>query len=417
MKTGIGAANGLSKQPFDRWFRYPAGFSEESLSACFAATKLQPGDLLIDPFAGVGTTGVHSAHLGAKFVGIEVHPLVAELASIKFSKPEPTSSLSRIANQVVSNLPSCSVDDEQPLIKRCFSPAVLEKLVAMREAINQLQDDPFHLHLKWCLLGILRDCASVKTAWPYQRPSVARLPRSSDPCRAFLHRADFMEHDLYSTSLEETGSIYTGDSRHSDTWALALGGASGNTVVSSPPYLNNFDYADATRLELYFSGLARSWREMTTIVRSEMVVATTQQSKKSTATAAKAALRARCPLTADKIEELSISLENERRKRRNGKQYELVLPSYFADLVSVLANIRDFTYHGARVALVLGDSAPYGVYVNTPELLAGAATEIGFSCMESRLLRHRGLRWAKNGTRHSVPLSEKMIVLCSPGRL
>ena len=42
-----------------------------------------------------------------------------------------------------------------------------------------------------------------------------------------------------------------GDSRVPEAWeSIAPGTAKG--CVSSPPYLNNFDYADATRLELYF---------------------------------------------------------------------------------------------------------------------------------------------------------------------
>ena len=55
---------------------------------------------------------------------------------------------------------------------------------------------------------------------------------------------------------------------------------------SSPPYLNNFDYADATRLELYFWGPVASWKEMCESVRSGMLVATTQQTRQAVARAA-----------------------------------------------------------------------------------------------------------------------------------
>lgn len=36
-------------------------------------------------------------------------------------------------------------------------------------------------------------------------------------------------------------------------------------LITSPPYLNNYDYADRTRLEMYFFGWAHSWRDITEV--------------------------------------------------------------------------------------------------------------------------------------------------------
>ena len=38
-------------------------------------------------------------------------------------------------------------------------------------------------------------------------------------------------------------------------------------VVTSPPYANNYDYADATRLEMTFWGEVRSWGDLHGAVR------------------------------------------------------------------------------------------------------------------------------------------------------
>ena len=46
-------------------------------------------------------------------------------------------------------------------------------------------------------------------------------------------------------------------------------------VVTSPPYLNNFDFAEMTRMYLYFWGIASSWREITTRIRTRLIVNTT----------------------------------------------------------------------------------------------------------------------------------------------
>jgi DNA modification methylase len=40
----------------------------------------KPGDLVLDPFAGSGTTGVVALRLGRSFIGIELSPEYAEMA-------------------------------------------------------------------------------------------------------------------------------------------------------------------------------------------------------------------------------------------------------------------------------------------------------------------------------------------------
>ena len=45
--------------------------------------------------------------------------------------------------------------------------------------------------------------------------------------------------------------------------------------MTSPPYLNNFDFAEMARMELYFGRVAESWREITDLVRSKLFARTT----------------------------------------------------------------------------------------------------------------------------------------------
>lgn len=49
-----------------------------------------PGDLVLDPFAGSGTTGVACKMLGRRFIGIEIDPGFARMAAARLdSTPEP----------------------------------------------------------------------------------------------------------------------------------------------------------------------------------------------------------------------------------------------------------------------------------------------------------------------------------------
>src|SRR5260370_10722154 len=93
--------NGPSrKRPFDRWFRYPAGFAPETLDRCFEAARIRRGELLVDPFAGVATTATSGIAHGVRFRGIEVHPLIADVGSLKLTRPDARISLVAAVKQI-----------------------------------------------------------------------------------------------------------------------------------------------------------------------------------------------------------------------------------------------------------------------------------------------------------------------------
>ena len=48
-------------------------------------------------------------------------------------------------------------------------------------------------------------------------------------------------------------------------------------AFTSPPYLNNYDYADRARLELYFLGWASSWDEISDKIRKKLIVSCSHQ--------------------------------------------------------------------------------------------------------------------------------------------
>jgi hypothetical protein len=410
-QRGIGSVYGTSRErAYDRWFRYPAGFSPEALHLAVAAVGPARGALVVDPFFGAGTAS--SALAGSAVVGIEAHPLIAELAATKLARPPgPADGLRRAAHALVAMADGATGDTEaeHTLVRRCFDWAVLERLVAMRDALDTGSRSPWRRYLRWALLGTLRDVASVKVGWPYQRPAVDREAPHGDPRARLLERAEMIAKDL-EHEVRPRGRVVCGDARSARTWRRAASTGRFDGCITSPPYLNNFDYADATRLELYFLGTVSSWGQMCDEVRSGMVVATTQQSGRRHAHRALARLRQYESIYRE-VAELTTLLGVERGRRARGKEYDQVLPAYFADLARVLVHLRANSARGARAAWLIGDSAPYGVHVDTPRLVGALARDVGFALVDDVVVRSRGLRWRTNGSRHQVPLSERLITL------
>jgi hypothetical protein len=455
LPLGVGRRHGTSASvPFDRWFRYPAGFASDYVATLLDKLSLPEGQVLVDPFAGSAVSGTAARTRGLGFHGVEAHPLVAELGRLKVQAPgssglegdglpnrgTPVPATASIlgsadrtadpdrappgledtaaevavrAKELLATAPDDVCAAEVDLVRACFSTAVLTDLVCLRDAVRELDGSVWQPYLKWALLATLRDVASVKVGWPYQRPGSARNARHTDATSRFLARAGFMADDLAGlpNGAADTGvalTVVTGDSRLPAAWkALKDGDAAG--CLTSPPYLNNFDYADATRLELYFWTALGTWREMCDHVRAPMLTATTQQSSRAGA-AGSAEELSYWPAVSEECKRLVLELAVQRRARGRGKEYDQVLPAYLAGVGAVLRNVARVLRPGAPCILLVGDSAPYGVYVDTPALLAGLGAGVGLMKVEDRKLRERGGRWATSG-RHTHPLAERMIVL------
>lgn len=407
--TAINNPHGVSAHsPFDRWLRYPAGLSRAALAAAFDVLDApRRVGHVIDPFCGVATAGTFGRALGYGFVGIEAHPWIAHAAALKFHAPGPVADLRAATTAITTDLMPASIEGEHDLVRRAFHPETLGTLVAIRERIRE-SGDPWKHHLELALLSNVRAHAAIKVGWPYQLPNKPREPRSTDPVRFLLRRVAMMAEDLARWPDDAPmATVVHGDSREAATWA-ALDLSRSVGAISSPPYLNNFDYADATRLELYFSGAVSSWNELCLQVRSDMVVATTQQSSVGEAADALDQL-ARWPGVHAHIRRLSIELERERQRRPRGKEYSRVIAPYFAGVGGVLENLASALPAGAPVALVVGDSAPYGVFIDTPSILLAVGAEAGLTPVGTHVLRSRGMKWRTNGSRHQVPLSEQLV--------
>lgn len=395
--------------PFSRWFRYPAGFSQDSINICLAHLKAKPGSTIIDPFAGAATVGTVLASQGVNFRGIEAHPLIAELANLKFGGVDLAPTLVEEARAAIRRTTLSEASEEHVLVQRCFDAGTLEILGGMRNSIAEVESSDVRTYLNWALLGTLRECASVKVGWPYQRPAVKRAPVSTDPRIRFVTRVGFMVQDLLCLEESGRGRITHGDSRHRSVWEAVLPDEKADGCLTSPPYLNNFDYADATRLELYFLRHVATWKEMTTVVRSTMIVASTQQTSLAATQTAQATLSQYQDFD-ELLEPLATKLTQERKLRKAGKQYDRLLYQYFADMSMVLKNLSDFLVSGGRAAFVVGDSAPYGIFVDTPALIAKLGASFGMILKEDIPIRARGHRWATNTT-YKRDLTERVIIL------
>jgi hypothetical protein len=104
-------------------------------------------------------------------------------------------------------------------------------------------------------------------------------------------------------------------------------------------------------------------------------------------------------------------LKTIRNLKGGKKSYDCLVAGYFNDMTEVIFQVYKALKSGADFILVLGDSAPYGIYIPTHEYLARIALGIGFSSWSIEKLRKRGDKWKNNPQRHNVKLQEVVLTL------
>ena len=88
-----------------------------------------------------------------------------------------------------------------------------------------------------------------------------------------------------------------------------------------------------------------------------------------------------------------------------------MVAGYFNDMLRVFRETFRVLKSGSAFVVILGDSAPYGVYIPTDEYLGEVGKAIGFAKYEIEELRTRGGKWKNNPQRHDVALKECILTL------
>ncbi|MEQ1871550.1 MAG: DNA methyltransferase [Vicinamibacterales bacterium] len=390
------------KLPVHRWFRFSAGFSAQWAETTIAAMGAKT---VLDPFAGSGTTLLAAERQGAHSFGVEAHTFVARIAKAKLQHRTDSDEFLEQALAIrrkAAELPG-DVSGYPPLIQKCFGEVSLRSLDSLRQAWQLLSDDSPASQLAWlALVGVLRRVSHVGTApWQYVLPQ-KRKRSPAEAIAAFESMARTMVADM-RLSRGESGPkpmLIQGDARD----CVGVPDGVVDAVITSPPYPNNYDYADATRLEMCFMGEIAGWGDLHEAVRKHLITSCSQHWSERTLDIETALGRSTLAPIQAEIEGVCGELGRVRLDKGGRKNYHLMVASYFADIGQVWQALRRVCRPGCQICFVIGDSAPYGVYVPVVEWTSALAEAAGFSVVRFDKMRDRNIKWKNR--KHRVPLCE-----------
>lgn len=268
-------ANGNQNHPVQRWFHLKEAFSVDLLEALLRDWKI-PADSVhkvLDPFCGVGTSLLATQKLARKHniknieaVGIERNPFLHFVAQTKqrwhrYDAKAAEEVVGRVLSQEIGasrvDAPSLSTIHR----KDVYSSWVLNKLLGYRDAIltgtqGLAERDPLLLGYASILeptSGVRKDGRALRIVPGKQRPRVkSALKCVWDEILADLAQASQHFRQIKTRTVLGDGRRLASDhgrNNHMRNFDL---------IVYSPPYLNNIDYTEVYKIELWMCGFVDS---------------------------------------------------------------------------------------------------------------------------------------------------------------
>lgn len=408
-----GASNALALDtlPRHRWYFVKEGFSPKLVEQAVITDGVRVGEVLFDPFSGSGTVPLTGALSGLQVRAFEINPFLRFLSATKLNQTS-ASSFRRTSDRILretkkslrSPLEGYSTFTEGNRWGRWLFPtSVLRSFEAGRRLITTIDRKQRDL-LKLALIGAAMDCCNAtrdgkclryKKGW-----ADCEVPASQFRER-FEVRAEAIASDLAAAPLIETPSCVTeGDARRliassvKDKFRLC---------VTSPPYLNSFDYSDIYRPELFLGGFVESTKSLMK-VRLETIRSHVQAKWKHPVKNEFGTLYQDCIYN---IQEHIEDLWDPRIPK--------MIQAYFEDMETILVGLRRKAVDNASVWLVVSTSAYAGVEVPVDLILAEIGQRAGWFLREVGVLRYlrsssQHVKHVEDIDRKSVPLRESVVI-------
>ena len=353
-----------------RWFRLTPSFGPDLVGKALSDMDTRPRSVVLDPFAGAGTTLIEAKFEGHKAIGFEINPLLHFVCKTSLKWGLCTSSLREelalIGDRVSQRKAEVRGRSVQEVgyalppihnVFRWWREDVLLDLLILLEAIRggSRQTDFFELALAGVLVP---DLTNVSLG----RLQLHFIDRTGDTIRVwetFKAHALTMVCDMEKVAaLSDVGEgeVYNVDSTNPE-----VGGTLPlvDRVVTSPPYPNRYSYVWNTRPHLYLLGFFNGTKEASALDLKTIG---------GTWGTATSVLRKGRVEPAFKVTEREVSPLAEEIRKKDNLMANYVM-KYFNTLAQQIVSQDRLLKRDAQVAYVVGCSWIKDVYIETDVLL------------------------------------------------
>ncbi len=360
------------------YHRYPAKFIPQLVDK-IVSKYTEKGDLVCDPFGGCGTTLVQSKIDGRKSIGFDINPVAKLITDTKTRaiNPKKIEKARDIFNKSYNKLSKRNkvkkVHNER--IYYWFDKKIVNKLDLIYLSILSIKDKDSRRFFLCAFSHILKNCSR----WLMKsiKPTIDKEKNFPNPKDVFLKHLDSMmkKNDKFYTLLKESNrlDIPSDMKLWNSTKKLPIEDRSVDLIVTSPPYVTSYEYADLHQLSLlWFGDDKKNFKHWSTFVDQYFnfrmqFIGSSYKSLTSTNFDSRVA--------EDIVFNLSL----------NDRSLSESVATYFADMRMAFGEMYRVLKKGKKACVIIGNTELLGVPILNAQVATEQMINIGFK--KSKLIK------------------------------
>ncbi len=371
------------------WLRLTPAYSYQLVKRALAL--VEPGQRVLDPFAGTGTTGLAAAEDGLDALLLDINPFLIWFANAKTRRYDPDQvdlmvERARYAIQLVRENPDC-VAPIPPMhrITRWWEEDILSVVAALRFAINKTADGSVIddlVNIAFCRVMISQSNAAFNHQSMSFSSQDERQPRFfddrvDDVLDAFNREVSYVAKTSQAELLG-TVAVSLDDSRT----MRSVSDRSIDILYTSPPYANRMSYIRELRPYMYWLGYLTNSRQAGELdwraIGGTWGMATSMLANWHPSS--------EVPL-GDEFRRTLSSIAG--ASAPNGALLSRYVHKYFADVSEHLRSAYRVIRSGGSATYVVGNSTFYGIEAPTEQWYADLLSSAGFQDVTVSRIRKR----------------------------
>lgn len=363
------------------YHRYPAKFIPQ-LAERLILTYSREGDWVVDPFMGSGTTLVEAKKLRRPSLGVDINPVAHLVTQAKIRPIEPFYLRERVAllferirtigcqPSLFAEVPAHTEQGTVDLHERIdywFAPEIKQALWHIHRAIEQEPDEQVRTFFRCAFSNSLKPCSywsnrSVKPLRQLHKP----LPNPLTVFRVNLYRM-VKGNRVYYQILQENDALQIEAQAYCrDARSLPLETESATLIVTSPPYVTSYEYADLHQLTVLWYQYASDLRTF----RPQFI--------------GTSAVNGEAKSVRELGSELAKQLISTLAERNPKKAHEVAV--YFSEMRACFQEMVRVLREGGHACIVIGNTALEKVPILNAQVFAEQMAGLGMA-LEQVILR------------------------------
>ncbi len=351
------------------YHRYPAKFIPQLVQQLIKRFAPDGKEIICDPFGGCGTTLVEAKISGRKSIGFDINPIAKLITQVKVTPISPKI-LKKYRTEFLANYEKTKGKTlrHHPRINYWFDTRTVKTLDRIYFSIKKIKNPEVKRFFLCAFSHNLKNCSRwlMKSIKPQIDPDKI-VPK---PKESFLRHLDSMirkNEDFYSelkTSdrLDVPADMYRRDS----TQPLPLKNNSIDLIITSPPYVTSYEYADLHQLSLLWFGddpsHFKKWHRFSNEFnnfRKQFIGTTYKNTRKGF-------------FDSTIAENITANLESIDRP------LAIDVANYFSDMRKVFAEMHRILKSGGKACVIVGNTTLRGVEILNAEVAAEQMSRFGF---------------------------------------